>query len=157
MCASHSKEKEKKGIIERPVQGERCSPKIIWPPSSLFSPRYNLFIKMFRFGYTPEENLKCSAGKLVVEVFSTIYSFQRILNIVFKDTIIWDQISTLTLKIKNRIHKECSNMYLHNLKHWCFCFIFSIQTKERGRGGAGSANKHRKNCECCPVSQLIVR
>ena len=33
----------------------------------------HLFIKMFRFGYTPEENLKCSAGKLVVEVFFTIY------------------------------------------------------------------------------------
>ena len=41
----------------------------------------------------------------------------------------------LTLKLKNRMHKECSN-----LMYWCFCFIFPTQTKERGRGGAGSVN-----------------
>ena len=41
-------------------------------------------------------------------------------------------------------YTRCSNIILPALQ---------TQSDERGRWGV----KHRKNCECCPVSQLIVR
>ena len=132
MCASHSKEKEKKGIIERPVQGERCSPKIIWPPPSLFSPQYISSSKCLGLVTL----LRKTSNALLASLWSR-FSLQYILFNAF--SILFSGILSfllyLTLKLKNRIHKECSN-----LMHWCFCFIFPTQTKERGRGGAGSVN-----------------
>ena len=152
MCALHSK--ERKWIIKRSVQGASRSAKTIWPPSSMFSPWYISSSKCLGLVTL----LRKTSNALLASLWSR-FSLQYILFDAF--SILFSGILSfllyLTLKLKNRIHKECSNMYLHNLKHWCFCFIFSIQTKERGRGGAGSANKHRKNCECCPVSQLIVK
>ena len=61
-------------------------------------------------------------------------------------------------KLTSRAFRKCGTYWAYQVLNGSYCWSKSVYVEILATSAKiRSRKKHRKNCECCPVSQLIVR